>query len=691
MNWFGKKKEKKHIPVVGVPTNVKQDLHVKYDSKTGSFEGMPHEWKILISSSGLSAQEVIQNQDILMDVLKFNEQITSTSANEPSVLPPPAPPSPSSSSSSSGPPPPPPPPGAKGALPKQSYAKSKPKAPPATAGVEPVQSSQRKTVQMSAGVPPPIGDIGSVQLRKTQPKQRPESSVPTQPPVVVPGVSSLRKTQGPKAAQPPAPKESSPEFNRIQLRSTRQNQNQQQQQQQPEEPVVNKAPTNRPSSGKYDGSSPAPSSPAPESLKKSSEKVVHQQQQEAPPPPPDQEDAELDDLLGTSTPPQHEEEAPPPPPPEPQPVAPPPEPEPEPEPAQPEPPAPAPEPKPVEPPAPVTPEPARASSRPAPSAKRPGPPAASPKKDVSADKPPPTSTLPSLSEIVSKEDPFQVYKDMKVIGEGTSGTVYSATTSDGREVALKQMVISKQVKKDVLINEIMIMKFSNHPNIVNYINSYILDGALYVAMELMDGGTLADVIANNEYMSEPQIARVCHDVIAGLEYLHTRPDPIIHRDIKSDNILMTLDGRVKITDFGFGAQLNKEQVNRKSVVGTTYWMAPEVIRAKDYGPKIDVWSLGIMGYEMIEGQPPYVNESNIRALFMIASQGMPPFTAPENLSPECIEFIKLCTVMDHEQRQTSTELLKHSFLTMGCPADELRPLVETAKLEMSKAVDINEW
>lgn len=305
-------------------------------------------------------------------------------------------------------------------------------------------------------------------------------------------------------------------------------------------------------------------------------------------------------------------------------------------------------------------------------------PSASPARPHAGSTAPPLTDL-SLADLVSTDDPRKIYVDFKEIGKGVSGTVCLATdTRTSQQVAVKQMVISRQAKKEVLRNEILLMKQCHHHAIVNFIEAYGVGPELWVVMEFIDGGALTDVIfANETTMQENHIAAICRVVLEGLEYLHTRPEAIIHRDIKSDNILVGTDGAIKITDFGFSAQVSASQQKRQTVAGTSYWMAPEVIKGEMYGPKVDVWSLGIMAHEMWEGEPPYMDKDPIKALFLIVSKGRPPFKKV-GTSSLFAEFVELCTKMDPEERPTATQLLQHPFLRQTCPLSEIQTLVQRA-------------
>ena len=111
------------------------------------------------------------------------------------------------------------------------------------------------------------------------------------------------------------------------------------------------------------------------------------------------------------------------------------------------------------------------------------------------------------------------------------------------------------------------------------------------------------------------------------------------------------------------------------MVGTPYWMAPEVVKQKEYGPKVDIWSLGIMAIEMIESEPPYLNEEPLKALYLIATNGTPRLKNPDKLSKELKYFLSMCLCVEIKTRATANELLRQDFLQSGCSQASLSELL----------------
>ncbi|XP_050840056.1 serine/threonine-protein kinase PAK 1-like isoform X4 [Serinus canaria] len=287
-----------------------------------------------------------------------------------------------------------------------------------------------------------------------------------------------------------------------------------------------------------------------------------------------------------------------------------------------------------------------------------------------------------LRNTVSEAEPAEKYLELEQIGQGAFGTVYKGLDrATGGEVAIKKMSLRGQ-NRERAVNEILLLKDKKNPNIVSSLDSFLVDGDLWLVMEYMDGGTLQDVVRQTR-MAEGEMAAVSRECLQGLDFLHSKR--VMHRDLKSSNILLGMDGSVRLADFGLCAQLSPERDRRSSMVGTAHWMAPEVVTRSPYGPKVDIWAFGIVTIEMVEGEPPYFRETGAMARALIRQNGTPQLQEPRRLSALLRDFLECSLEPDEERRWAAQELLQvnakgcrasssaREGFSCGAPSDSLQP------------------
>ncbi|CAL1267726.1 unnamed protein product [Larinioides sclopetarius] len=285
--------------------------------------------------------------------------------------------------------------------------------------------------------------------------------------------------------------------------------------------------------------------------------------------------------------------------------------------------------------------------------------------------------LKKLSEESLTRQPEEVFDIICKLGEGSYGSVYKALHKEsGQVLAIKQVPVDTDLQE--IIKEISIMQQCDSLFVVKYYGSYFKGTDLWIVMEYCGGGSVSDIMRlRKKTLTEDEIATVLNDILKGLEYLHYRRK--IHRDIKAGNILLNNEGHAKLADFGVAGQLTDTMAKRNTVIGTPYWMAPEVIQEIGYDCVADIWSLGITALEIAEGKPPYGDIHPMRAIFMIPAKPPPSFRQPDLWSTEFIDFVSRCLVKNPDERATATELLQHEFIKNAKPVTILQQMIAEAK------------
>ncbi|XP_073050015.1 serine/threonine-protein kinase TIO isoform X1 [Primulina eburnea] len=251
------------------------------------------------------------------------------------------------------------------------------------------------------------------------------------------------------------------------------------------------------------------------------------------------------------------------------------------------------------------------------------------------------------------------YHVIELAGEGSFGKVYKGRRKfTGQTVAMKFIPKHGKTEKDILNlrQEIEILRKLKHENIIAMLDSFESPQEFCVVTEFAQG-ELFEILEDDKCLPEEQVQAIAKQLVRALHYLHS--NRIIHRDMKPQNILIGAESIVKLCDFGFARAMSANTVVLRSIKGTPLYMAPELVREQPYNHTADLWSLGVILYELFVGQPPFYTNSVYALIRHIIKD---PVKYPDNMSSNFRSFLKGLLNKVPQNRLTWPALLEHPFV-----------------------------
>ena len=282
-----------------------------------------------------------------------------------------------------------------------------------------------------------------------------------------------------------------------------------------------------------------------------------------------------------------------------------------------------------------------------------------------------------INYLTNKNSPKEYYQLIDLIGIGSTCKVYKGISKKTNKIYAIKVCNELEKYYDSIINELNILRLVKNKsnNIEKFYGVYYSkeENTIWIILEYFEYGNIMSYLTQINYpMNEEIIATIIQNVLFGLLYLHSIN--IIHRDIKCQNLLLSKEGRVKISDFGIS--INKNNINYNNRVGTPYWMSPEVINRQKYNEKTDIWSLGIICYELCEGEPPYCEFKPNIVMKKIIENPIKGLKNPEKYSNEFNDFVSLCLNVDFNKRPNIPQLLEHKFIKKSGSLKLLQKIIE---------------
>lgn len=289
-------------------------------------------------------------------------------------------------------------------------------------------------------------------------------------------------------------------------------------------------------------------------------------------------------------------------------------------------------------------------------------------------------------------NPADLWEVVGELGDGAFGKVYKAQNKETGVLAAAKVIETKSEEEleDYMV-EIDILASCDHHYIVKLLDAFYYEHKLWIMIEFCPGGAVdATMLELDRGLTEKQIQVVCKQMLEALVYLHSMK--IIHRDVKAGNVLLMLDGGIKLADFGVSAKNTRTLQRRDSFIGTPYWMAPEVVMCettKDapYEYKADIWSLGITLIELAQIEPPHHELNPMRVLLKIAKSDPPTLDQPSKWSADFKDFLRKALDKNPETRPAAAQLLEHPFVKSVKSNRPLLELVAEAKAEVMEVME----
>ncbi|GFR93665.1 serine/threonine-protein kinase Nek8 [Elysia marginata] len=262
------------------------------------------------------------------------------------------------------------------------------------------------------------------------------------------------------------------------------------------------------------------------------------------------------------------------------------------------------------------------------------------------------------------------FEKIRTVGKGAYGTAVLYKKRDDESLVILKEINMHDLnasERQLALNEVSVLALLDHPNIVSYYDSFEEDGVLMIEIEYADNGTLAQYLAKQDKpMKEKDILLMFQQIVAAIRHIHSHN--VLHRDLKTDNIFLTKEGVVKVGDFGISKMLGSTNIGAQTVLGTPYYISPEMCEGKQYSFKSDIWALGCILYEMACFQKTFEGSNLPAVVNKIMKVQFSPVKG--NYSEGLKDLIKDMLKMNPEERPEANHIMYHRLPTLMSKLDK---------------------